>query len=233
MNRFAFIFARGGSKGIEKKNIKSFGGKPLIAHSILQALKSEAFDRVFVSTEDKEIAKIASSYGADIIIRPDYLADDDSPEWLAWKHAIDYVEENYGNFKRFVSLPATSPLRNSSDIINALDLLDANVSADLCLGICQSSKSPYFNMVIKNEQNFLELAHQTNDVINRRQDAPSIFDITTVVYAARTDFIKENNNIFAGTVIGFEIPKERAVDIDDILDFQFAEFLYNKFNHAK
>ena len=88
-------------------------------------------------------------------------------------------------------------------------------------------------MVIKNEQNFLELAHQTNDVINRRQDAPSIFDITTVVYAARTDFIKENNNIFAGTVIGFEIPKERAVDIDDILDFQFAEFLYNKFNHAK
>ena len=233
MNRFVFIFARGGSKGVKKKNIKSFSGKPLIAHSILQALKCEVFDRVFVSTEDKEIAKIASSYGADIIIRPDYLADDDSPEWLAWRHAIEYVEENFGFFNRFVSLPPTSPLRNSSDILNAIDLLDSNASADLCLGICQSSKSPYFNMVIKNEQNYLELACQTNGVINRRQDAPPIFDITTVVYAASTDFIKKNNNIFAGTVIGFEIPKERAVDIDDILDFQFAEFLYNKFNHAK
>ena len=233
MNRFVFIFARGGSRGIEKKNIKSFGGKPLIAHSILQALKCEVFDRVFVSTEDKEIAKIASSYGADIIIRPDYLADDDSPEWLAWRHAIEHVEESFGSFNRFVSLPPTSPLRNSSDILNAIDLLDSNTSADLCLGICQSSKSPYFNMVIKNEQNYLELACQTNGVINRRQDAPPIFDITTVVYAASTDFIKKNNNIFAGTVIGFEIPKERAVDIDDILDFQFAEFLYNKINHVK
>jgi N,N'-diacetyl-8-epilegionaminate cytidylyltransferase len=233
MNRHAFIFARGGSKGLKKKNIKIFGGKPLIAHSILQAHESQAFDKVFVSTENEEIASIAESYGAEIIIRPNYLANDDSPEWLAWQHAALEAEERFGRYEYFVSLPATSPLRNKDDILKAINHLDADKGADLCLGICQSSKSPYFNMVIQNKKNYLELAYQTTDVINRRQDAPPIYNITTVVYAAKTDFIKRNNNIFAGSVIGFEIPKERAVDIDDILDFQFAEFLYNKFNHAK
>ena len=211
-----YLFSLGAAqKALRKKILNLLVEKPLIAHSILQALKCEVFDRVFVSTEDKEIAKIASSYGADIIIRPDYLADD---EMDALRYAIEHVEESFGSFNRFVSLPPTSPLRNSSDILNAIDLLDSNTSADLCLGICQSSKSPYFNMVIKNEQNYLELACQTNGVINRRQDAPPIFDITTVVYAASTDFIKKNNNIFAGTVIGFEIPKGEPTEFKSIIE---------------
>lgn len=233
MNKYAFIFARGGSKGLEKKNIKFFGGKPLIAHSILQALESKIFEKVFVSTEDEEIANIAKSYGADVIARPKHLAEDRSPEWLAWQHAISYVKERFGPYQYFVSLPATSPLRNIDDILKAIHHLDADKDADLCLGISESSRSPFFNMVIKNEKNYFDLVYKNQGVISRRQDAPKIYNITTVVYAARTDFIMKNDNIFAGSVIGFEIPKERAVDIDDIFDFQFAEFLYNKFNDIK
>jgi len=233
MNKFAFIFARGGSKGLKKKNIRMFGGKPLIAHSIIQANECEVFDRVFVSTDDSEIADISALYGAEIIIRPDPFAADNSPEWMAWRHAIKYVEENFGAFKEFVSLPPTSPLRNKNDILDAINLMSLNAKADLCLAISKSSRNPSFNMVIKDEKDFLKLAAQTDTPITRRQDADPIFDITTVVYVSKTKFIKEKNGIFSGSVIGLEIPKERAVDIDDILDFEFAEFLYKKTNHGK
>tara|TARA_B100000795_G_C22793167_1_gene437959 strand:+ start:990 stop:1691 length:702 start_codon:yes stop_codon:yes gene_type:complete len=233
MNKFAFIFARGGSKGLEKKNIKSFCGKPLIAHSISQAFDCKIFDRVFVSTDDQDIAKISSLQGADIIARPASLAKDDSPEWLSWQHAITFVEKKFGAFEQFVSLPPTSPLRNTSDILNAIDLLNITPNADLCLSISESSRNPFFNMVARGNKNFLELAAQTHLPITRRQDAPAIFDITTVVYVAKTDFVKEEEGIFSGSVIGLEVPRERAVDIDDILDFEFAEFLYKKLNHVK
>jgi CMP-N-acetylneuraminic acid synthetase len=228
MSRFAFIFARGGSKGLNKKNIKSFAGKPLIAHSILQALECKIFEKVFVSTEDHEIAEISSAYGAEVIIRPDDLAEDDSPEWLAWRHAILYVEENYGAFEQFVSLPPTSPLRSKTDILDSIALLNKNPDADLCLSITKSSRNPFFNMVAKGDKNFLELAAKPEISITRRQDAPIVFDITTVAYIAKTNYVKQKEGIFSGSVVGYEVPKERSVDIDDILDFQFAEFLYEK-----
>ncbi|MBT7275778.1 MAG: acylneuraminate cytidylyltransferase family protein [Woeseiaceae bacterium] len=233
MNKFAFIFARGGSKGLKKKNIKIFGGKPLIAHTILQALDCQIFDKVFVSTDDNEIASISASFGAEVIIRPDYLAQDNSPEWLSWRHAISYTEENFGAFEKFISLPPTSPLRNKDDIMNAINHLNMNLKADLCLAISKSSRNPSFNMVFKDEKDFLELATKTEKPIIRRQDAKPIFDITTVIYVAKKQYIMEKEGIFSGSVIGFEIPRERAVDIDDILDFQFAEFLYEQLNYVE
>ena len=89
MKIFAFIFARGGSKGIPGKNIRNLGGKPLLAHSILMAQSIDKISRVFVSTDDQEIADIGAEYGAEIIERPPELAQDDSSEWLAWLHAIE------------------------------------------------------------------------------------------------------------------------------------------------
>jgi len=233
MNKFAFIFARGGSKGLKKKNIKIFGGKPLIAHTILQALDCQIFDKVFVSTDDNEIASISTSFGAEVIMRPDSLAQDNSPEWLSWRHAISYTEEHFGAFEKFISLPPTSPLRNKDDIMNAINHLNMNTKADLCLAISESSRNPSFNMVFKDEKDFLELATKTEKPIIRRQDAKPIFDITTVVYVAKTQYIMEKEGIFSGSVVGFEIPRERAVDIDDILDFQFAEFLYEQLNYVE
>jgi len=220
----AFIFARGGSKGLPGKNIKLLLGKPLIQYSIEVALQTPSIDKIFVSTDDIAIASVAESNGAIVIDRPTKLAQDNSPEWLAWKHAINWVKEQYGDFNQFISLPATSPLRSVKDVESAI-LRKSNVGADICIAISPANRSPYFNMVKKLSDNSIELVNETESKIIRRQDAPEVFDITTVVYVADVEFIMNNGNIFDGTVTGVEIPKWRAVDIDDIYDFKFAEVI--------
>ena len=108
---FCFIFARGGSKGIPKKNILPIAGLPLLVHSINLAKRLKEVDRIFVSTDCEEISEIAYDQNVEVIKRPLDLAQDDSSEWLAWQHAIKYVESFEEQFDRFLSLPATSPLR--------------------------------------------------------------------------------------------------------------------------
>jgi len=220
----AFIFARGGSKGLPGKNIKLLLGKPLIQYSIEVALQTPSIDKIFVSTDDIAIASVAELNGAIVIDRPTKLAQDNSPEWLAWKHAINWVKEQYGDFNQFISLPATSPLRSVKDVESAI-LRKSNVGADICIAISPANRSPYFNMVKKLSDNSIELVNETESKIIRRQDAPEVFDITTVVYVADVEFIMNNGNIFDGTVASIEIPKCRAVDIDDIYDFKFAEVI--------
>ena len=124
MKTFAFIFARGNSKGVPGKNIRNLAGKPLLAYSIIMAQNIDEISRVFVSTDNQDIAKIGIKYGAEIINRPVELARDDSPEWLAWRHAIEWLENREEYFDCFVSLPATSPLRNENDVIRCLNRLD-------------------------------------------------------------------------------------------------------------
>lgn len=123
MNAIAFIFARGGSKGLPGKNIRTLESKPLIAWSIEQALAIKRIKRVIVSTDSEEIAAISRVYGAEVpFIRPAELARDDSPEWLAWRHALNYIRETLGLLPDvMVSVPATAPLRSSVDIDNCLD----------------------------------------------------------------------------------------------------------------
>ena len=110
MKVLGFVFARGGSKGVPGKNIKSLAGKPLITYSIEAGLESVLIDRVIVSTDDKEIKNYAILAGAEVpFIRPAQLASDDSPEWLSWQHAISEIRKRDGDFDVFVSIPATSP----------------------------------------------------------------------------------------------------------------------------
>ena len=226
----AFIFARGGSKGLPGKNIMPLLGKPLIQYSIEVALKATGIDKVFVSTDDNDIAEVTRSVGAIVIDRPVELAQDDSPEWQAWKHAISWVKERYGEFEEFISLPATSPLRSVKDVESAI-LGRSNIGADICIAVTPASRSPYFNMVKESSNNLIELVNKPANLISRRQDAPEVFDITTVVYVANVEFIMKNNNLFDGIVTSVEVPKHRAVDIDDMYDFNFAEsILNNTFN---
>ena len=225
MISYAFIFARGSSKGLPGKNIKPLLGKPLIQYSIEVALQTSGIDKVFVSTDDDDIAKVSRSIGAIIIDRPVELAQDDSPEWHAWKHAISWVSERYGKFEEFISLPATSPLRSVEDVESAI-LRKSNIGADICIAITPSSRSPYFNMV-KKSSNFIELVEKPKHEISRRQDAPEVFDITTVVYVVDVEFIMKNSNLFDGNVTSIEVPKHRAVDIDDIYDFNFVKSILN------
>jgi len=222
MKTFAFIFARGGSKGVPGKNIRDLGGKPLLAHSIIMAQNIDEISRVFVSTDDQDIADIGVKYGAEIIERPSELAQDNSPEWLAWLHAVMWLESKDIFFDYFVSLPTTSPLRNKTDVVNCINLLDKQT--DVVVTMSNSSRSPYFNMVSE-QDSYVKLLVENECEYSRRQDVPIAYDMTTVAYVTRPDFIKNNNKIFDGKVKSVLIPKERSVDIDDEIDFKIAELL--------
>ncbi|TPW24806.1 acylneuraminate cytidylyltransferase family protein [Marinobacter nauticus] len=226
---FAFVFARGGSKGLPGKNLLPIGGTPLIAHSINIAKAIPQISRVFVSTEDAEIKKVAQYYGAEVIDRPAELAGDKSPEWEAWRHAIKHLEDAGEEFDTFVSLPATSPLRSVVDVETAIRALDS--STDAVITVTPASRSPFFNMVSRKEDGATTILSPSPGVA-RRQDAPEAFDVTTVAYVLNKTFILEKNGLFDGNVKSVVVPKERAIDIDDILDFKFAELLYEEAVHA-
>lgn len=190
-------------------------------------MKISGVSKVFVSTDDKDIAEISKSLGAGVIKRPYELSQDDTPEWLAWKHAINWVNERYGKFNEFISLPATSPLRSVKDVDAAVQKR-TEVGADICIAVTSASHSPYFNMVKFKGDDFVELVNKPIDTIARRQDTPVIFNITTVVYVASVDFIMKNKSLFDGNVTTIEVPKDRSIDIDDIYDFNFAELILKR-----
>ena len=228
MKGVGFIFARGGSKGLPGKNIRPFGGKPLIAWAIEHALAVKRIDRVIVSTDSKEIAEVAHEYGAEVpFMRPVELARDDIPEWLAWRHALDYLYNTTGALPEImVSVPTTAPLRLPIDIENCLDEYEKH-SADVIITVTDAHRSPYFNMVRTNSDGTVELINPLPSVIARRQDAPVVFDITTICYVANPDFVMTHKSIFEGRVRAVHVPPERAIDIDTLLDFQIAERLLN------
>ena len=226
MRTFAFKFARGGSKGVPGKNIKEICGKPLIAYSIEIAKEIESIEKIFVSTEDGKIAAVAEEFGADLIPRPANLAQDNTAEWLAWHHSVEWVEDKYGSFDIFLSLPTTAPLRNKEDIINCLNAL--NNHTDIIVSMTESQRNPRFNMVEKQKDGFLKLVIEGDTEYQRRQDAPVVYDLTTVAYVTRPEFIKRSKGIFDGRISGVEIPSERALDIDTELDFSIAEFMMSK-----
>jgi len=223
MKIYAFIFARGGSKGVPGKNIRKLFGKPLLAYSIELAKEIQGIENIFVSTEDNQIAVIAEEWGASIIPRPAELAQDDTPEWQAWRHAVQWLEERGEEFDVFLSLPATSPLRNREDIGASLKCLDEKT--DVVITMTKAARSPWFNMVAETNGGFIELLMKNDKSFHRRQDTPKSYDLTTVAYVTRPEFIKKANDLFSGRVRGVEIPVERALDIDTELDFQIAEFL--------
>jgi len=221
-----YIFARGGSKGVPRKNIRTLAGKPLIAYAIETAKQSRYIDRVIVSTDDREIAEIAKRFGADVpFLRPPELAGDRSPEWLAWRHAIQAVQKESGKLPEiFVSIPTTSPLRNVTDIDRCISCLQ-ETDADIVITVKKADRSPYFNMVTLDENGLAKVVMQTGTTLVRRQDAPIVYDMTTVAYAARSQYIIQADCIFSGRVRAVEVPSERAIDIDTELDFRIAEFL--------
>jgi len=222
---FAFVFARGGSKGLPGKNLLLLGGVPLIGHSINIAKAIPQVTKVFVSTDDAEIKRVAEHFGAQVIERPAELAKDDAPEWEAWRHAIRYLREAGEEFDTFLSLPPTSPLRAIEDIEKCLSALDSQT--DAVLTVASAQRSPYFNMVSRCSNGSTKILIDAG-AISRRQDAPDVYDITTVAYVLRPEYILTQNSLFSGEVKSVVVPKERAVDIDDAIDFKLVEVLYGR-----
>ncbi len=226
MKYIVLICARGGSKGLPGKNIKPLNGVPLIGWSINVAKQIQKVSRVIVSTNSKEIAQVALEYGAEVpFIRPEKLSLDDSPEWLVWRHAIDYLEQ-YENEKidALVVLPVTAPLRSINDVDACIDLFEKG-EVDSVITVSEANRSPYFNMTVNDNNGYSSLVITPDNKITRRQDAPKVYDMTTVAYVVNADFVKEYNGIFEGKVKSEVVPLERAVDIDTLLDFEIAECL--------
>ncbi len=224
MRSVAFIFARGGSKGVPRKNIRLLDGKPLIAHSIEVGLATPGVETVVVSTDDAEIAEVARAHGAEVpFLRPAELAQDNSPEWLAWRHAVTWFEQERGPFECFVSLPATSPFRAVEDVTACIDRIRQDPATDAVITVTEASRSPYFNMVRLDGEQHAEIVLSSGAGISRRQDVPPVYDITTVAYAVRPRFILTAERLFAGTVSAVLVPVERAADIDTEFDFRLAE----------
>ena len=227
MKIIAFIFAKGLSRGLPNKNAKEINGIPLIGRAILQATESKIFDDIIVSTEEKKIEDIAQQYGASMIFsRPKSLAQDDTPEILCWKHAITEYNKLLGEFDYFVSLPCTSPLRRPIDITNLVKY-HMGSTHDITLCITPSNRSPYFNMVHKDDNNSINLIIDEKK-LTRRQDTPDTYDVTTVGYISSPKYIKSSNHIFGGNVGGYVIDKRYSIDIDDEIDFEIAETLLKK-----
>lgn len=230
IRRIAFIFARGGSKGVPRKNIKLLAGKPLIAYSIETALACGCFEAVMVSTDSQEIASVARDFGASVpFLRPHELATDTASEWEAWRHAIRFVQAESGSFDTFVSLPATSPFRNVTDVMGCIEMLETSADTSVVITGRQSERSPYFNMVNLDEHGYAHVVMPLSEVLIRRQDARQVYDVTTVAYVTRPDYVLSAPNIWQGNVRMYEVPVERALDIDTPHDFLIAECIANAY----
>ena len=226
MNVVALICARGGSKGIPNKNIKILDGEPLIVRSINQAKKLKEINRVIVSTDSKEIANIASAAGAEVpFLRPKNLAEDNSSEWLVWRHALESIKKLDGDYPDIlIVVPVTSPLRNEDDLKKCLIEFNKG-NADIVITVTKSHRNPYFNMVKINQEGLACLVIPQGKTIIRRQESPEVYDMTTVAYVTTPKFIIEKDGIFSGKVGHVQIPIERAIDIDNPFDLKIAELL--------
>ena len=230
MTVYGAVFARGGSKGVPRKNLRQIAGTSLLELSVAMGLASEGIDRMFCSTDSDEIATEAMRLGAEVPFRrPEKLAQDDSPEWTAWQHLARFlVQEGASESDVLVSLPATSPLRAYEDIERALELFRQG-TFDLVLGVSESTRSPWFNMVVREHSSEVSLvAGVEGERIARRQDAPPVFDITTVIYVTTLGFVIHSEGIFDGSVGSVVIPRERSIDVDTEFDLEIADYLLRK-----
>ena len=232
----AWIFARGGSKGLPGKNIRPLKGKPLIAYAIETAQKSRYIKNVFVSTDSPDIAAVAEQYGAIVpFLRPDELSSDTANERMAWRHAIEWMrsQDQYAPMDIMVSLPTTAPLRTPEEVDQAIELY-LQGGADTVIAVSRSARHPAFNMVYVDENKYARIIlSQYEKWVPNRQAYPAAYDITTAVYVSGSDFIMETDSYFKGRVQAIEIPEDHGVDIDTLLDFQQAELILEERTKGK
>lgn len=229
MIRICTICARGGSKGIKNKNIRELLGKPLIAHSILQAKNSGLFNIVAVSSDSDQILEVAKNYGADYIVkRPDELASDSAAKLPSIQHCIKQVELSTNiQFDTITDIDATSPLRTIQDLQSAVLMLEEHWEASNLISATPARRSPYFNLV-EERNGYVGLSKILEQEIVRRQDAPKAYDMNASIYIwKRASFFDAKSN-FTDKTIMYVMPEERSQDIDSELDFEIVKMLAEK-----
>jgi len=230
VKRICTICARGGSKGVPGKNLRPLLGKPLIAHTVLQAVESRLFDAIAISSESDEILQVAAAWGdVHLVKRPDQMAYDEASKLPPIQHATRTVEETLGTkFDIIVDLDVTSPLRNLDDIRGAVEMLEQHGVTNILTG-APSRKNPYFNILERDADGVLGLSKPLpGDRLERRQDSPDCFDANAAVYVWRRDDFMNRADVFYYDTLLYEMPEERSHDIDTPIDFDFVEFLMQR-----
>ena len=220
------IPARSGSKGIPGKNIKKLHGKPLINYTIEAAKEIFENTQVIVSTDDKEIAEIAASHGANIpFLRPKELAQDDSSTRDVILHLVDYFERKKSMPSVIVLLQVTSPLRNSKHLNEALDLF-FHKDCDMVVSVTESKTSPYFNLYEENKKGYLQKSK--DGAFTRRQDVPPVYEYNGAIYIFKTKSIVESEMKDFEKITKYVMSKNDSIDIDDEVDWKIAEYILTK-----
>lgn len=218
----AVIPARGGSKGIARKNIREVFGKPLIAYTIEEAGKSLYIDRLVVSTDDPEIALISKQWECDVpFLRPRELALDDTPGIAPVLHLLENLPEKYDIV---VLLQPTSPLRSVKDIDECIKYL-IQCNAPSCVTLVEPTKSPYWMYVVDDKGQLLPLL---NGHWDRRQDLPPAYVLNGAVYVANVDNILQTKSFISEGTLSYIMPRERSIDIDNEMDLKYFEIMLQR-----
>lgn len=229
MKRLCTICARGGSKGVKGKNIRTMLGKPLIAYSIEQAKASGLFEAIAVSSDSDIILEVSKEWGIKYLIkRPDELATDLAAKLPVIRHCVAEVErQKCCVFDVIVDLDATSPLRSNEDILKTVALLEESGAGNVITAM-PSRRSPYFNLVELNANGVAELSKPLKSVVVRRQDAPKCYDMNASIYVWKRQVLFESDTIFNKDTKLHVMPEEHSIDIDSELDFKFVEFIMSQ-----
>ena len=220
----AIIPARGGSKGIHRKNLKLLNGKPLVSYSIDSAKNSKCINRIIVSTDDEEISKVSIKFGAEVILRPKKLSGDKAASEQALLHALDYLakQENYKP-DYIIFMQCTTPLITGEDIDETYAELITN-NADVSHIV-----TPFHGFVWKlnKDKAGVGINHDIRKRL-RRQDLEKQYLETGALYVMNAEgFIRERNRFF-GKITFHSIPLERSIEIDNMIDFKLAELHSNR-----
>lgn len=222
MRRIAIIPARSGSKGLKDKNIKEMNGKPLIAYSIEAALNSKCFDKVFVSTDSKQYADVAEQYGADAsFLRSEENSGDTAGSWDVVREVIEKLKAQGEIYDEIMLLQATSPLRNSDDIINAIELLHEK-KGNAVVSLTQCDHSPIWCNTLPTDgsmDNFDRAEYKDLP----RQQLPTYYRYNGAIYLVTCDELYNIEHMLEKGCYAYIMPQERSIDIDTALDFLIAE----------
>lgn len=217
------IPARGGSKGLPRKNVRDLAGKPLIAWTIEAGHDSEHLDRLILSSDDEEIVTVAEEYGCEVPFqRPAELAQDDTSSIDALLHALDQVESH----DYVVMLQPTSPLRTADDIDATITRCHQN-DGTACVTVTQTDKPPQW-MYTLGEKNRLDPVMDRDDMITRRQDAPTTYVPNGAVYVAGTTWLRTHETFYTDATLGHPMPPERSADVDTAMDLAWCELLLGR-----
>lgn len=230
MNILTIILARGGSKGIPRKNLALLGDEPLINHIIKAALKSKFNTEVVLSTEDEEIAEVARKAGASVpFMRPESLAGDRTTSLAAIQHAVAELERMHARrYDIILHLQPTAPFCRHEDIDACVEKLIAYPQADSVVSITPVGTHPFKMKRLIDGSRVVNYIDQGFEDLRSRQSLPEVYRRSGAIYVSRRDVVMEENTLIGDHCLGVVVPPETALDIDSLMDLEFANYLLKR-----